>query len=85
MGQLRAVCTQSTQNHTPKSHPYGYGWVGCSAKERPRPKEWDVDYGGKAASPCYEVAGAKGVFRREYPKAVVEWDCHSGRGSIKMK
>ena len=29
----------------------GYGWVGCSAEVRPRPAQWDRDYGGEPVSP----------------------------------
>ena len=60
--------------------------AGCeSTKEFPRPKEWDVDYGGKPSTPCVETGRGTGVFVREYPKAHVEWDCHLGRGKVTMK
>ena len=62
----------------------GYSWSGCESAEKqfPRPVEWDYDYGGKALGPCRESELKPGVFTREYPKATVEWDCHSGRGSV---
>jgi len=63
----------------------GYGWVGCSSVVRPRPKEWDVDYGGEPAGPCSETGANTGVFTRNYPRATVQWDCHAGTGSITMK
>eukprot|EP00039_Didymoeca_costata_P015930 m.277463 g.277463 ORF g.277463 m.277463 type:complete len:615 (+) comp16307_c0_seq7:50-1894(+) len=63
----------------------GYGWVGCGSDVRPRPKEWDMDFGGKPDKPCSETGNDTGVFSREYPKATVSWDCNTGMGSIKMK
>ncbi len=62
----------------------GYSWAGCERETQfPRPAEWDYDYGGKALTPCVESEAKSGVFIREYPKATVQWDCHSGRGSVK--
>ena len=64
----------------------GYGWVGCTNgdEERPRPAEWDVDY-GVPDGPCNETAPNSQVFTRSYSKATVSWDCNTGEGSIQMK
>lgn len=64
----------------------GYSWSGCEDKRVfPRPAEWDVDYGGKATAPCAETGHRTGIFKREYPKATVEWNCHLSRGHVTMK
>ena len=61
----------------------GYGWLGCGANtDWPYPQEWTQDYGGKATGPCSETGNGTRVFRRAYPKAVVEWDCNTASGSI---
>ncbi len=73
----------------------GYTWAGCFPMPahnpvhngtwlRPRPEQWDADYGGRPAGPCAETAPASGVFQRAYPKADVEWDCNTGTGHIRM-
>lgn len=62
----------------------GYSWVGCSSQERPRPVEWDRDYGVPKA-PCAETGTDTGIFEREFDKATVTWDCNTGIGSIQMK
>ena len=65
----------------------GYGWVGCTngEEQRPRPAAWDVDYGSPLGSCTETVPNASGVFRREWTKATVTWDCHTGHGAIAMK
>jgi len=60
----------------------GYGFINCSGTDWVRPKEWDADYGGIALSPCSETSLGSGVFRRQYPNAVAEWNCHTAEGSI---
>eukprot|EP00039_Didymoeca_costata_P011009 m.150873 g.150873 ORF g.150873 m.150873 type:complete len:528 (-) comp15030_c0_seq17:134-1717(-) len=66
----------------------GYGWCGCesssSPSARPRPQQWDTDYGGRALGPCKETGNNTGVFERKYPKATVQWDCNTGRGKINL-
>lgn len=62
----------------------GYGWMGCGPAMHPRPQEWDVDY-GVPSGVCAETGDNTGVFRREWSKATIEWDCHSAKGSITMK
>lgn len=62
----------------------GWGWGAHPKVGLPRAEEFDVDYGGRAEGPCVESA-REGVFTRQYPLATVEWDCHTGRGSIRMK
>ena len=77
----------------------GYGWTGCASEshspgmylysfglpEFPRPELWDQDYGGEAEGLCSETGKDSGVFVRHYPKALVTWDCHAGRGTVKLK
>lgn len=64
----------------------GYSWSGCKATGAfPRPAEWDVDYGGKPSAPCTETGFSTGIFRRGYPKATVQWNCHLGKGEVTMK
>lgn len=77
-----SVCRLATQTPTPEPADawLGYGWVGCSSEERPRPAEWDVDYGGKALDVCKETSAGSGVFERHYPKATVQWDCNAAQG-----
>lgn len=69
----------------------GYNWAGCFPMPfhnatwlRPRPVQWDVDYGGRPAGPCEETVPASGVFKRTYPNAEVEWNCNTGTGAIRM-
>ena len=69
----------------------GYGWSGCFPQPsknatwlRPRPVQWDVDYGGRPDGPCKETAPASGVFKRAYPNAEVRWNCNTGTGTIQM-
>merc|ERR1719445_1598311 len=62
----------------------GYGGVGCTSNERPRPPQWDVDY-GEPISPCKETGEDTGVFVRNFAKANVQWDCKTGLGKISMK
>eukprot|EP00911_Craspedida_sp_UC1_P002171 UC1_evm2s1666 len=73
----------------------GYTWAGCFPMPihdpfrngtwlRPRPVQWDTDYGGRPAGPCAETAPGSGVFQRAYPKAKVTWDCNTGTGDIQM-
>lgn len=57
---------------------------------RPRAKEWDRDFGVPTGTrgtltACAETASGTGVFRREYTKATVEWDCGTGHGTITPK
>lgn len=63
----------------------GWGWGAHPHVGLPRAEGFDQDYGGRAAAPCTERGNATGVFTREYPKATVEWNCHTGRGEIRMK
>ena len=49
----------------------------------PRPVLWDVDYGLPQAN-CAETAAGSNVFRRQWSKADVTWDCNSARGEIKL-
>ena len=61
----------------------GYSWVGCTSEERPRPKEWDVDY-GDPAGPCKETGNGTAIFERTFAKAKVSWDCNAAKGTIAM-
>ena len=70
----------------------GYGWMGCfpmpqhnSTWLRPRPRLWDVDFGGAPHGPCKETGKGTGVFARHYPRADVLWDCNAGTGAINMR
>ncbi len=70
----------------------GYSWAGCfpmptsnSTKLRPRPKLWDTDFGGAPDGPCVETETGSGVFKRQYPRAEVQWDCNRGMGDIQMR
>lgn len=63
----------------------GYSWIGCSSSPRPYPHDlWTADYGAPKG-PCTETTDGSGVFEREWSKATIQWDCHSGRGKITMK
>ena len=42
-----------------------------------------MDY-GQPAEACAETGADTGVFKREYPKASVTWDCNTHRGSIHL-
>ena len=59
-----------------------------------RPALFDADYGvptatsaarGRGATLCAEVEGQPGLFRREYTKAIVTFDCRTNQSSITMK
>ncbi len=70
----------------------GYSWCGCTNGEqmRPRAKEWDMEFGEPigargTSTACVETGTNTGVFRREYTKATVEWDCGTGHGTITPK
>eukprot|EP00051_Salpingoeca_urceolata_P027693 m.482796 g.482796 ORF g.482796 m.482796 type:complete len:583 (-) comp22669_c0_seq1:268-2016(-) len=58
----------------------GFGWQGCSSARRPRPAEWDVDYGTPEGA-CKQQSGTN-TFVREWTKATVSWDCNTGTGKI---
>eukprot|EP00041_Stephanoeca_diplocostata_P019815 m.431388 g.431388 ORF g.431388 m.431388 type:complete len:178 (-) comp21403_c1_seq4:107-640(-) len=60
----------------------GYSWVGCTSDVRPRPPQWDVDY-GVPEGPCVETGANTGVFERKWSKATVQWDCAKAQGSIR--
>ena len=82
-----AIAEQATAEFLLTRGPYawiGYGWLGCTG-ERPRPEQWDADYGGEPESPCQETGPDTGVFVRHYPKATVQWDCNAGKGVIHTK
>mmetsp|Transcript_51139 Transcript_51139/g.144038 ORF Transcript_51139/g.144038 Transcript_51139/m.144038 type:complete len:438 (-) Transcript_51139:73-1386(-) len=63
----------------------GYDYRGCKSQPYPRPREWDEDYGVPAGACSEEAPGSSMVFAREWTKAHVQWDCNTGRGSIRMK
>ena len=54
---------------------------------RPRAAEWDEDFGepANAGAACAETGADTGVFRREWTKATVEWDCSKAAGTITKK
>lgn len=53
-------------------------------ESRPRATEWDEDFGVPVGGlPCHETTD--GVFKREWTKATVQWDCGLGHGSITRK
>lgn len=58
----------------------GHGWLGCSHKYL-FPGELHQDY-GVPTELCTEIS--TGVFQRKYTKSVVEMDCGTWKGSIKM-
>lgn len=62
----------------------GYSWCGCTngAQERPRAAEWDEDFGEPVDEHCVASDAASGVYKREYSKATVTWDCNAGHGKI---
>lgn len=62
----------------------GYDYRGCKDQPYPRPAEWDTDY-GEPMDACVQTKTNSMVFSRKWSKAVVEWDCNSGRGSIVMQ
>jgi hypothetical protein len=62
----------------------GYGWIGCTDKPWPRPPEWDLDY-GVPENICSETSAGSGVYRREYTKASVAWDCRTHQGTVTRK
>eukprot|EP00931_Biecheleriopsis_adriatica_P089111 TRINITY_DN63293_c0_g1_i1.p1 TRINITY_DN63293_c0_g1~~TRINITY_DN63293_c0_g1_i1.p1 ORF type:complete len:434 (+),score=72.04 TRINITY_DN63293_c0_g1_i1:27-1328(+) len=61
----------------------GYDYRGCKSKPYPRPQEWDTDY-GEPISTCAETSLGSRLFRRQWSRASVEWDCNSGRGTIAL-
>jgi hypothetical protein len=66
----------------------GYSWCGCTNGDqaRPRAKEWDEDFGKPVnGAACAETGTNTGVFKREWTKATVQWDCSTGRGSLTPK
>ena len=66
----------------------GYSWCGCTdgAQTRPRAREWDEDDVGEpvGGAACAEV-GESGVFKREWTRATVVWNCSAGHGRIERK
>lgn len=47
---------------------------------------WDVDYGEPVGGkPCYETTEGSGVFKRDWTKASVQWDCAAGHGKVTLK
>lgn len=81
--------TQLTAEFLLSRGPYawlGYGWIGCTNGDeaRPRPEQWDVDY-GIPSGPCSETGVNTSIFTRDFSKATVTWNCLTGEGDIKMK
>lgn len=62
----------------------GYSWCGCTKEERPRPPQWDVDY-GMPNGPCAETGKDTGIFMRKWTKASVQWNCITGMGKITVE
>eukprot|EP01050_Picozoa_sp_SAG11_P025870 SAG11_NODE_5990_length_1416_cov_1.322703_2_plen_209_part_00 len=70
----------------------GTGWVGCigegasrhSNETYVRPAAFERDYGTPLGI-CGEEGPNSGVFTREYTKAKVSHDCHTGESLIQMK
>mgnify|MGYP003335344819 CR=1 FL=1 len=58
--------------------------AGIDSVSRPRPVEWDTDY-GVPEGPCSETAEESGIFSRSWSKATVTWNCHTATGEIKLK
>eukprot|EP00054_Salpingoeca_dolichothecata_P036770 m.8584 g.8584 ORF g.8584 m.8584 type:complete len:581 (+) comp7015_c0_seq1:40-1782(+) len=62
-----------------------YGWMGCSSTRQPfSEKYWHYDY-GQPKGVCQETGTDTKVFRRDWDKATIEWDCNTGKGSISQQ
>jgi hypothetical protein len=63
----------------------GYAWIGCSNDEEfyERPRELDVDYGAPVDDHCFEVL--PGIFRRQWTKATITFDCNAYEADITME
>jgi hypothetical protein len=61
-----------------------FNWQFDDSVVRPRPVEWDTDY-GVPEGPCTETAKGSGMFSRSWSKATVTWNCHTATGEIQAK
>ena len=60
----------------------GAGWGGCNVYP-PYPEEFKRDF-GTPVEEAYSEVGSSGIFKRQWTKAMVQFDCASHTGAIFM-